>query len=61
MREDGVVLNLLKYYFKSIKTKKTNGLMEEGASGGKAKPHIHIAESYLSSFVLIYINIVKTK
>lgn len=31
MREDSVVLKLLKYYFKSIITKKTNGLMEEGA------------------------------
>lgn len=31
MREDGVVLDLLKYYFKIIITKKTNVLMEEGA------------------------------
>lgn len=57
MREDGVVLDLLKHYFKMIITKKTNVLMEEGARlfavdvGEKQNPH---GRGWGDNFCLIF-------
>ncbi len=76
MREDGVVLDLLKYYFKTAitKKKKINGLMEGGgsewvslnewSSSGRTENTTSTRwknKSYLSYFSLKYLNIVKTE